>query len=608
VAQALELLGPTPLCRIGRAPKILLLYRVEIPHDKLSTPDLLFGDGIKAKVEILAQGQQFVAFGIHPDTRAPYRWPEKSPREIPVSDIPLVSLELLRQFVSDSEQVLRAEGGRTDAEIKGKTPKVQSDKREDEKREKTGKIAGAFRVGEKQSREKITDALDHIPNDLSYDDWIAIGYALYHGLGDGGRDLWENFSAKYPGHDPEVTAEKWPSFANGRSITVATLFYFASANGWRAGGTAAGAPPNRPIIRITGGELPSIVTEAEQALIAGDMGIFQRGSLIVRPAHSRVEIADGKTTSAIRLAPIRAHLLVELMTLAAAWERFVKTDWVPIDCPQRVADTYLARDGAWSVPVLAGIVNCPVLRPDGSILDTAGYDGATGLLYDPQGMKFSPVPEKPDKEDALRALSVLKDLLSTFPFVTDADRSVALSGILTAIHRRSLPTAPAHCLTAPVAGSGKSMIVDIASEIADGRRAAVMSLGRTDEEAEKRLGSALIAGDSIISIDNIDRPFGGELFCQALTQRMLKIRILGYSKIVEVPSNAALFANGNNLTLVGDMTRRAIMCTMDPGVERPETRKFTRDPLAMVRADRDNVHVEPYQRAIATNNSKRKNS
>jgi putative DNA primase/helicase len=49
-----------------------------------------------------------------------------------------------------------------------------------------------------------------------------------------------------------------------------------------------------------------------------------------------------------------------------------------------------------------------------------------------------------------------------------------------------------------------------------------MSLGRTDEEAEKRLGSALIAGDSIISIDNIDRPFGGELFCQALTQRMLK--------------------------------------------------------------------------------------
>jgi hypothetical protein len=307
----------------------------------------------------------------------------------------------------------------------------------------------------------------------------------------------------------------------------------------------------------------------------------------VRPAHSRVDIADGNTTTAIRLAPIRAHLLVELMTLAAAWERFVGNDWVPIDCPQRVAETYLARDGAWNVPVLAGIVNCPVLRPDGSILETARYDAATGLLYDPQGMKFSPVPERPDKEDALRALAVLKDLLSTFPFVTDADRSVALSGILTAVHRRSLPTAPAHCFTAPVAGSGKSMIVDICSEIADGRRAAVMSLGRTDEEAEKRLGSALIAGDSIVSIDNIDRPFGGELFCQALTQTMLKIRILGFSKNVEVPSNALILGNGNNLTLEGDMTRRAIMCTMDPGVERPELRVFSSNPLDMVRAARD---------------------
>jgi hypothetical protein len=131
------------------------------------------------------------------------------------------------------------------------------------------------------------------------------------------------------------------------------------------------------------------------------------------------------------------------------------------------------------------------------------------------------------------------------------------------------------------------MAVDICSEIADGRRAAVMSLGRTDEEAEKRLGSALIAGDSIISIDNIDRPFGGELFCQALTQTMLKIRMLGFSKIVEVPSNSLILGNGNNLTLEGDMTRRAIMCTMDPGVERPELRVFSSNPLDVVRLARD---------------------
>ena len=43
---------------------------------------------------------------------------------------------------------------------------------------------------------------------------------------------------------------------------------------------------------------------------------------------------------------------------------------------------------------------------------------------------------------------------------------------------------------------------------------------------EKRLGAALIAGDRIISIDNCERPLGGELLCQALTQRILKPRVL----------------------------------------------------------------------------------
>jgi hypothetical protein len=93
VARAQELFGETPLRRIGRAPKILLLYRVETPHNKLATADLLFDDGSKAKVEILAEGQQFVAFGTHPDTRAPYHWPEKSPLDIAASDVPVVSLK-----------------------------------------------------------------------------------------------------------------------------------------------------------------------------------------------------------------------------------------------------------------------------------------------------------------------------------------------------------------------------------------------------------------------------------------------------------------------------------------------------------------------------------
>lgn len=103
------------------------------------------------------------------------------------------------------------------------------------------------------------------------------------------------------------------------------------------------------------------------------------------------------------------------------------------------------------------------------------------------GTRFPSIPRDPDRGTALRALGYLKDLISTFPFVTAADRAVALSGILTALIRRSLPTAPLHAFNAPTAGSGKSLLVDIASSISTARPAPVIAQGKSEEEMEKRL-------------------------------------------------------------------------------------------------------------------------
>jgi hypothetical protein len=130
-ARAMEVFGRTPLRRIGRAPKMLLCYRVNVPHPKLTTPELIFGDAVddkdaKAKLEVLADGQQFVAFGIHPDTGAYYHWPDKSPLDVAASAVPLVTLELLQQFVAESEQLLREAGGRTKAEIEAAKPAALS--------------------------------------------------------------------------------------------------------------------------------------------------------------------------------------------------------------------------------------------------------------------------------------------------------------------------------------------------------------------------------------------------------------------------------------------------------------------------------------------------
>jgi putative DNA primase/helicase len=181
----------------------------------------------------------------------------------------------------------------------------------------------------------------------------------------------------------------------------------------------------------------------------------------------------------------------------------------------------------------------------------------------------------------------LQNLLSTFPFVEEADRSVALSAMLSVLDRRAVEAAPMHNFSAPVAGSGKTKLVDMCGMLATGQRAPVLDQSKDDTEFDKRLVAALLRGGAIVSIDNVDRPLDSALLCQALTSSgMLQLRALGSSRDFDVPNMAMFFANGNNLTLAGDLTRRAVTCRLDPRCERPELREFDFDPVQLVRKDR----------------------
>src|SRR5262249_40405288 len=143
-----------------------------------------------------------------------------------------------------------------------------------------------------------------------------------------------------------------------------------------------------------------------------------------------------------------------------------------------------------------------------------------------------------------------------------ASRSVALSAILSALVPVSLRP-PLHAFGAPTAGTGKSKLVDIASIIARGRMATVIAQGVQDEETEKRIVAELITGGTLISLDNCNRPVDCDLLNQALTQEYVRVRILGISRNVTIPPTALFCVTGNNLVLVGDLTRRAVVCRLD---------------------------------------------
>ena len=360
-----------------------------------------------------------------------------------------------------------------------------------------------------------------------------------------------------------------------------------------ATGNAAPITDPWPQIYVIAGELPRVVNEAEGALLLLGRELYQRGGLVVRPVLSKLKAADDRDTFGWSLVPVTRPYLVETLTRAA---QFLKWNgrsrrFLPTDAPEKVAETYLARQGAWKLPILTGIVATPFLRTDGSICEQPGYDAASGMLFKPDDQDFPPIPQAPSKEDACTALKQLNSLIDTFPFVSKLDRSVALSGILSALDRRSMVTAPLHALTAPVAGSGKSLLVDIISMIATGQIAPVIAQGRKDEEMDKRLETALMSGDSIISIDNCERPLESSTLCQALTQQRMKIRILGESRHTEVLVNALICATGNNLVVAGDLTRRTLLCSLDAGCERPELRSFNTDVIETIRTHRGRLVV-----------------
>jgi putative DNA primase/helicase len=191
-----------------------------------------------------------------------------------------------------------------------------------------------------------------------------------------------------------------------------------------------------------------------------------------------------------------------------------------------------------------------------------------------------------EKRDAHDGADCLLNLIDSFPLVALEDRTAVLASIITALVRRSLPSAPMFCVTAPTPGTGKTMLAETACVIATGRRASVMTLGQDDAETEKRLAGMYLAGVLAVMLDNIERPIGGELLCQANTQPSLSLRPLGSSSVVNVPTHALLLATGNNLAVVGDLKRRVCMIRLDAKTERPELRTFERNHLDEVFARR----------------------
>tara|TARA_R110001583_G_scaffold2164_11_gene15819 strand:+ start:1850 stop:2725 length:876 start_codon:yes stop_codon:yes gene_type:complete len=85
-----EIIGPTPLVRIGRSPRSLRVYQSLEPVKSVKGESL----------DVLGGGRQFVAFGLHAVTSRPYEWIDESPLNYEAAALPTVNPKDLAGLLS----------------------------------------------------------------------------------------------------------------------------------------------------------------------------------------------------------------------------------------------------------------------------------------------------------------------------------------------------------------------------------------------------------------------------------------------------------------------------------------------------------------------------
>src|SRR5437588_6018921 len=80
--------------------------------------------------------------------------------------------------------------------------------------------------------------------------------------------------------------------------------------------------------------------------------------------------------------------------------------------PDDIVQDILRGRGQWPFPPLDALVEFPVFRPDGTLLDTPGYDRATMLACVPvPGLAIPPIPARPTEEDLVDAITLIDEAI-----------------------------------------------------------------------------------------------------------------------------------------------------------------------------------------------------
>lgn len=225
------------------------------------------------------------------------------------------------------------------------------------------------------------------------------------------------------------------------------------------------------------------------------------------------------------------------------------------------------------VPRLRGIANTPYFTKTRRLVEKPGYDKESGWYLKPI-INVPPVPCKPTHEQVEQAKKIIDQIIQDFQFEVDADRANLLALMLGLLAREMIdgPT-PIHLIEAATPGTGKSLVVQALLSALLGTRPTMRAEPRDDAEWAKVIVSAMLSGERLFVVDNINNSLMSGTLSNAVVSSIFSARILGRNKDIKGEIRWSWVMTGNNVTATMEVARRIVRTRMTTPEERPWERE-----------------------------------
>jgi hypothetical protein len=220
---------------------------------------------------------------------------------------------------------------------------------------------------------------------------------------------------------------------------------------------------------------------------------------------------------------------------------------------------------------LYGLLHGPVYDPGtDQVIATEGYHPSLAMHLT-SGVHLD-VPAVCTREMARESAERILRAFGHFPWADgrkgEVDRSKVLVFALTAKQRHEFTNCPIFLVDAPMAGAGKTTIVDSIGLICHGdepRRLSWVEGMDSDNEMRKRMASLVEGGDSFVLLDNI--PEGTEIFspvlCNNMTGPKIEDRGQHLNSFIGGINHLLVAMTGNNVTCAADLAQRTLVIHLE---------------------------------------------